>query len=141
MCYTVKVFGDKFETNKENAGYDLRAAEDAVVPARGRIKIDVNLRTSFSENLVAMVCSRSGLALNFGVHVIQDPGIIDSSYRGIYGVILANDSDKDYPVYKGNKIAQLLFVPIIHPNFVYTDSVEELGDSDRSEKGFGASGK
>ena len=80
---------------------------------------------------------RSGLALKHGVTVLNAPGTIDSGYRGEVGVILANFGDVDFPVKKGDKIAQLVIAPVTQPVIAETEFVDE---TDRGAGGFGSTG-
>lgn len=141
MSHTVKIFGTKFEENKENAGYDLKATVKTVVPARSRVLVKTGVKTSFSNDVQVEIRPRSGLALKEGITVLNTPGTIDSGYRGEYGVILFNTTDKDYEVNVGDKIAQAVFMPVIHPIFVYVDSPEKLDDSQRKDGAFGSTGR
>jgi len=89
--------------------------------------------------LVAVVASRSGLCLNSQIRVGQGLGIIDSDYLGEIGVILHNDGVNDYTVQPGERIAQLLFMPVVQVAFkVVTDFTSE---TDRGEGGFGHTGR
>ena len=80
---------------------------------------------------------RSGLALKHGVTVLNTPGTIDSGYRGEIGVILANFGDREFSVSKGDKVAQLVFAPVVQPEIEETDTID---DTDRGAGGFGSTG-
>ena len=120
-----------------DAGMDLRAREDGVVPARGRTLISTGLRLSLPRDCVAYVCSRSGLALNQGVTVLNAPGVVDSGYRGEVGVILFNTTDTDYHIAAGDKVAQLIVQRVVMPAWELT---KDLDDSSRGDGGFGSTG-
>ena len=80
---------------------------DCVVPARGKLLIETGIKIRFPERYYATINSRSGLAhKNF---VVAFPGVIDNDYRNSIKVILFNHSDVDFPVKKGDRIAQLIF--------------------------------
>ena len=85
----------------------------------------------------AQVRPRSGLALKHGVTVLNTPGTIDSGYRGEVGVILANFGDSDFPVAKGDRIAQLVIAPVTQAEVEGTDVIDE---TDRGTGGFGSTG-
>lgn len=143
MSFTVKIHstsGNKLVENKENAGYDLQSIEDLVIPAGQRALVKTGLFTEFSENLQIEIRPRSGLALKNGITVLNTPGTIDSSYRGEIGVILFNSGHDEFKVSAGDRIAQAVFMPVIHPNIGYVDSKEELGQSNRGTGGFGSTG-
>ena len=88
-------------------------------------------------NTEAQVRSRSGLALKKGVMVLNSPGTVDESYRGQIGVILYNSGKEPFDIKKGDRIAQLVIAPVLHPEVVVVD---ELSDTVRGEGGFGSTG-
>lgn len=83
--------------------------------------------------------SRSGLALNEGVAVANSPGLIDSGYRGEIKVILINHSAETVAIERGQRIAQLMVIPVPTLALVVVDSLPEAPD-DRGHQGFGSSG-
>jgi dUTP pyrophosphatase len=127
---------------KGSAGVDLVACiEEAIVIAGGMSQL---IGTGLSVNiqdpgLVAVVASRSGLCLNSQVRVGQGLGIIDSDYLGEIGVILHNDGTNDYIVQPGERIAQLLFMPVVQVDFKLVADFTTM--TDRGEGGFGHTGR
>ena len=121
-----------------DAGMDVRSVADMVIPRGGRALVPTGLVAIIPPMYEIQVRPRSGLALKHGVTVLNTPGTIDSGYRGEIGVILANFGDKDFPVAKGDKVAQLVFAPVVQPEVVETDVVDE---TDRGAGGFGSTGK
>ncbi len=119
-----------------DAGLDIKSAEDCVIPARGRRLVKTSLKLAVPPGHVGLLYSRSGLATDHGIEV--GAGCIDSPYRGEIGVLLHNFSDEDYPVVKGDRIAQLLTIPV---NLGLYREVEDLDETDRGDWGFGSSGK
>jgi dUTP pyrophosphatase len=125
------------EQEKPNdAGYDLRASCAISIPPNGRALVKTALRVAIPPSHVGMVCSRSGLALKKGVYVLNAPGIVDSGYRGEIGVVLRNTGDQYFDVSEGDRVAQLLFVPVTHPQFVFGI----LDETERGAGGFGSTG-
>ncbi len=124
-----------------SAAMDLRAciAESVTIPPKGRKLIGTGLAVNMNDpTIAAYVSSRSGLSLKNGVRVHQGFGLIDSDYHGEIGVILANDTDEPFVVQKGDRIAQLMFVPVIQ---VELDFIEEFSSvTERGEGGFGSTG-
>jgi len=144
MSQTVKFYkedGSAFEGTPDNAGYDLKATHDCEIPNLGRALIKTGIYTEFSDSLQLEIRSRSGLALKEGVFVLNSPGTIDSSYRGEIGVVLMNLSGQTFKVNKGDRIAQAVFMPVIHPIFVRVDSKDKLSSTERNAGGFGSTGK
>ncbi|MBI2670653.1 dUTP diphosphatase, partial [Candidatus Woesearchaeota archaeon] len=91
-----------------DAGLDLYAIEDFVIPARSRYTARTGIAIELPVGYEAQIRSRSGLASKHGVNVHNSPGTIDSGYRGEVMVILMNHDDKDYNAKKGDKIAQMI---------------------------------
>jgi dUTP pyrophosphatase len=125
-----------FSTSIENAGYDLRACECDIVQIGERKLIKTDLILQMPNNMFAKIESRSGLAMK---GIDARGGIIDAGYRNILGVILHNTSDIPFPINKGDRIAQLLFLPILHPNLIKINQ-KDLSNSERGTKGYGSSG-
>jgi dUTP pyrophosphatase len=125
-----------------DAGFDLRAAHDAVLFSDNIIVVETGLSVAVPDGYVGLLCSRSGLALNDGVDIVNCPGIIDSGYRGELKVILRKVGYKPnmariFHIKKYDRIAQLVIVPI--PT-IELEMVTELPPADRGTKGFGSSG-
>ena len=125
-----------------SAAMDLRACiEDVVtIPPGGRVLIETGIAINMMDpGLVAIVASRSGLSLKHGVRVAQGIGVIDADYHGEICVILANDSNTPYRVESGDRIAQLLFQPVIQVALNFVD--EFSTETARGTGGFGSTGK
>jgi len=122
-----------------SAGMDLCAAvhEDTVLQPGQRKLIPTGIRLAIPQGYEAQVRPRSGLALRDGVTVVNNPGTIDSDYRGIVQVILINLGDKPFVICRGDRIAQLVFAPVSKVSFVKTD---ELPETRRNNGGFGHTG-
>ena len=121
-----------------DAGADLRASHDAVVPAGDRVLVKTGCSLALPGGYVGLVHPRSGLALNHGITVLNSPGTIDAGYRGEIMVTLFNSSKEDFHISLGDRIAQLLIQQVSKADFV---RVEKLPQSDRGESGYGSSGK
>ena len=120
-----------------DAGMDVRSVEDLTIAPGKRALVHTGLVMLLPPKYEAQVRPRSGLALKSGVTVLTTPGTIDSGYRGEVGVILANFGDADFPVKKGDKIAQIVIAPVTQPEIVETTEVDE---TDRGSGGFGSTG-
>ena len=118
-----------------NAGFDLYAAEAGVVMPHGQEIVPVGIVTSFSAEYYMRVAPRSGLAAKNGIDVLA--GVIDSSYRGEWKVILRNNSNISYAYKVGDRIAQAIPEKISTEEFIF---VNELSDTVRGEGGFGSTG-
>ena len=125
-----------------SAGVDLVACiEQSIVISAGKnILIGSGLAVNIQDpGLVAVVASRSGLCLNNQIRVGQGLGIIDSDYHGEIGVILHNDGQSDYIVQPGERIAQLLFMPVVQVAFKLVEDFTTI--TDRGKGGFGHTGR
>jgi deoxyuridine 5'-triphosphate nucleotidohydrolase len=119
-----------------DTGLDVTSVEDKLIPARGSAVVDVGLKFAFIDpGFWVKVEGRSGLGFKHGI--IPHPGIIDQGYRGDAGVKLYNNTDKDYEVKSGDRIAQF----VVYKNYIVEVSEGEIMESRRGEKGFGSSGK
>lgn len=121
-----------------DAGMDIRSVEDLTIPAGKRALVHTGLVMALPPRYEAQVRPRSGLALKHGITVLNTPGTIDAGYRGEVGVILANFGDEDFKVSKGDKIAQVVIVPVTQPDEIV--EIEEIDETDRGAGGFGSTG-
>ena len=123
-----------------DAGIDLLAREDALIPCGGgRVLVPTGLAVAIPRGYAGFVLPRSGLALKHGISAANSPGLIDAGYRGELKVIVLNtDSSSDYQIKRGDRIAQLVFQKVERADFI---EVEELPGSDRGTDGFGSTGR
>ena len=89
------------------------------------------------KNVVAVICARSGLSAKHGIALANGIGVIDPDYRGELLVSVVNLSDQPYAFTDGERIAQLMFLPIIRGEFEFAES---LSDTERGAGGFGSTG-
>ena len=122
-----------------DAGLDLRAREDAIVPAAGgRVLVPTGIALALPRGYAGFVLPRSGLSLKYGVTVVNSPGLIDCAYRGeIKVVVLNTDPKNEYRITRGDRIAQLVVQQVAEVEWV---EVATLDDNDRGG-GFGHSGR
>lgn len=121
-----------------DAGLDLRAAEEAHIGPGERWKVGTGIAVEIPGGHAGLVVPRSGLAERHGISLVNSPGVIDAGYRGEIGVILLNtDPAEIFRVAPGDRIAQLVIVPVAELEPV---EVEALTESERGTGGFGSSG-
>lgn len=121
-----------------DAGADLTSAEAVVLAPGQRRLVGTGLAIALPAGHVGFVVPRSGLAAKHGITIVNAPGTIDSGYRGELKVALLNtDTTEPYAVQVGDRIAQLVVLPV--PPVTFT-RVTELPDSVRGQDGFGSSG-
>ncbi len=123
------------------AGADLIAAcppDAPVILAPGASAlIETGIAIALPQGLEAQIRPRSGLAVKYGVTVLNAPGTIDADYRGEIKVLLINHGSNAFEVQRGMRIAQLVVAPVLR---VYFDEVATLPDSERGSDGFGSTG-
>jgi dUTP pyrophosphatase len=120
-----------------DAGMDLYAVESVTLNPGERKLVGTGLKIQLPPNTEAQIRPKSGLALKKGITLLNTPGTVDEGYRGEVGVILINHSNEVYPVEIGQKIAQMVIMPVTR---VTVEKVDRLGASDRGEGGFGSTG-
>ncbi len=122
-----------------DAGIDLFARHDALLPAAGgRLLMPTGVAIAIPDGYCGLVLPRSGLALKYGISVVNAPGLVDSTYRGELKVVLLNtDPIDDYEITRGDRIAQIVIQKVEH---VQWNVVTALGGDDRGG-GFGHSGR
>ena len=126
--------------SREAAGADLYAClEEAVTILPGRTeKIPTGIALEVPRGCAGLVFARSSMGTKRGLAPANKVGVIDSDYRGEVLVMLHNHSDQPQTVEPGERVAQLLIVPVCTPGFL---EVAELGDTDRGTGGFGSTGR
>ncbi|HEY7585715.1 MAG TPA: dUTP diphosphatase [Candidatus Deferrimicrobiaceae bacterium] len=121
------------------AGMDLRADIEAeiVLPPMGRALVPTGISVALPAGVEAQVRPRSGLAARHGVTCLNSPGTVDSDYRGEIRVVLVNLGSEPFPVRRGDRIAQLVFSPVLRASLRIVD---DLDPTTRGEGGFGHTG-
>ncbi len=121
-----------------DAGADLVAAEALVLQPGERALVGTGVRIQLPLGYAAFVVPRSGLATKHGITIVNSPGTVDAGYRGEIKVTLLNtDLREPYEIAVGDRIAQLIVMPVTRARFLPVDS---LDDSDRGAGGFGSTG-
>jgi len=121
-----------------DAGFDLHAAEGAVLAPGERISVGTGVAVAIPEGRAGLVLPRSGLALRHGIALVNAPGLIDAGYRGELRVLLLNtDTEATFEVTAGDRIAQLVLVRHESPTL---EEVASLDETPRGTGGFGSSG-
>ena len=118
-----------------DAGLDLFSPETVIIPPKGAVTIDTLVHIELPMNTVGFLKSKSGLNVKYG---IQSEGVIDVGYVGSIRAKLYNHSGEEYKVNKGDKITQLVILPILTPDL---ELVDELDETERGTGGFGSTGR
>lgn len=121
-----------------DAGVDLRARISVVLAPGERALVPTGIAVAIPDGYAGLVVPRSGLAVRAGIGVVNAPGLIDAGYRGEVGVVLINHGGDPVEIERGERIAQLVVVPVVVGEFV---EVDELPASARGAGGFGSTGR
>lgn len=139
----IKLLSDKAKVptrgSEYAAGWDLYAASSTTIPPHSTVKVSTDIAIEIPEHWWGGIFARSGLATKQGLRPANCVGVIDSDYRGPLIVALHNDTDQVKKILSGDRIAQLIFLPMcyIHDWTI----VDELSTTERGDGGFGHSGK
>lgn len=121
-----------------DAGADLRSTQSLVLQPGERALIGTGVAIALPDGYAAFIVPRSGLAAKHGITVVNSPGTVDAGYRGeIKVTILNTDRNTPFEIQAGDRIAQMIIMPVTRAHFV---PVESLPGSDRGAGGFGSTG-
>lgn len=121
-----------------SAGMDLRSADHLTLKPGGRALVATGIAIALPDHYEAQVRPRSGLAVKYGITVLNSPGTIDADYRGEIKVPLINLGAEDFVIARGDRIAQMVVAPVTIAELV---EVETLDETFRGAGGFGSSGR
>jgi dUTP pyrophosphatase len=122
------------------SGADICAfiSDPVTIMSGSRALIPTGVFAEIPTGYEIQVRPRSGLALKYGITVLNSPGTIDSDYRGEIGIVLVNHGDKPFVVENGERIAQIVVAAVHQVSFVQKG---KLSETDRGEGGYGSTGK
>ena len=126
------------KAHKEDACFDLRASEQITIPSHGFGTARTELAIRIPSGHVGLIMSRSGLASNRGVFVLNAPGVIDAEYSGEIKIVLGNMDDNNYLVERGDKSAQFTVMPLMQLSMLRGDNMVWTGM--RGDRGLGSTG-
>ena len=134
-----EVITPKYKTDG-SSGVDLSAflEKKVVIKPNSSELIPTGLQVAIPEEFEIQIRPRSGLAAKESIGVLNSPGTIDSDYRGELKIILFNHGNKDFIINNGDRIAQMVLVPILKMEF---EEVDRLPNTLRGQGGFGSTGK
>lgn len=125
-----------YRAHRTDAGLDLRSREDKIVPAHSSAAFSTGVHIKLPERTAGLLVSKSGLNV---LHDITSTGLIDEGYDGEIVVKLMNHGDEDYHVHSGDKISQLVLIPVMYEGIEIVDDLRQ--NSERGSDGFGSSGR
>jgi dUTP pyrophosphatase len=125
---------------KTDSGFDLYSTEEIVIGPLGRALIPTGICFDIVMGQELQVRSKSGLAINQGLFVLNSPGTVDAGYTGEVKVIIFNTNNFSVTIKKGMKVAQGVICPIISTEWLELIEVSEIKEKDRNSNGFGSTG-
>ena len=123
-----------------DSGFDLYSTENMYVEPFGRVLVPTGIHFDIPDGYEIQIRSKSGLALNQGLMVLNSPGTVDQGYTGEIKVIIFNTTQELIDINKGQKIAQGVLSPVVCGKWITLKKVKNIEDKDRSDKGFGSTG-
>jgi len=123
-----------------DSGFDLHSIVEMVIPPFGRALIPTGLKFDIDEGYELQVRTKSGLAINHGLIVLNSPGTVDCGYTGEVQVIVFNTNQTEFTITKGMKVAQGVLSPVVNGRWVQLMEVEDVIEKDRGDNGFGSTG-
>jgi dUTP pyrophosphatase len=123
-----------------DSGMDLYSSEKITINGFGRSLVPTGIRFDIPENYEIQIRSKSGLAINQGLMVLNSPGTVDQGYTGEIKVIIFNTNNYPVEISKGQKIAQAVMCPVVCGKWIDLQEVKNIDSKDRDDNGFGSTG-
>jgi dUTP pyrophosphatase len=123
-----------------DSGFDFYSTEEIVLPPFGRALVPTGLCFDLPVGYEMQVRTKSGLAINQGLMVLNSPGTIDRGYQGEIKVIVFNTNNHELIIPKGMKVGQGVVCPVLTGEDVLFDQVNEFEPKERGDNGFGSTG-
>jgi dUTP pyrophosphatase len=121
-----------------DSGFDLHSVQDLEIPPFGRILVPTGLSFDIKDGYEIQVRSKSGLAINQGLMVLNSPGTVDNGYTGEVQVIVFNTNNYIVTIPKGMKVGQAVLCPVVNGKWVDLVNKESVSEKDRGDNGFGS---
>lgn len=123
-----------------DSGFDLYSVEEIEVKPFGRVLVPTGLAFDIKDGYEIQVRSKSGLAINQGLFVLNSPGTVDSGYIGEVKVIIFNTNQESFTIKKGMKVAQGVLSPVVNGKWVNLLKKSQITNKERGDNGFGSTG-
>ena len=139
----VKLHPDAFDPKynyETDSGFDLHAVEEVEIPAFGRALVPTGISFDIKDGYEIQVRSKSGLAINQGLMILNSPGTVDNGYSGEVKGILFNTNNHPVTITKGMKIGQAVLCPVVNGKWVNLIQQNKINEKDRGNNGFGSTG-
>jgi len=129
---------DPFYNYISDSGFDLYSTEEIEIPAFGRVLVPTGLSFDIKDGYEIQVRTKSGLAINQGLMVLNSPGTVDNGYLGEVKVIVFNTNQTPFTIKKGMKVGQAVLCPVVNGKWVNLVKKNKHSEKDRGDKGFGS---
>jgi dUTP pyrophosphatase len=123
-----------------DSGFDLHSVEDVVIPPFGRALVPSGLCFDIKDGFEIQVRTKSGLAINQGLMVLNSPGTVDNGYTGEVKGIIFNTNPTEVKIPKGMKFGQAVVCPVVNGAWVELNQVAKINKKERGSNGFGSTG-
>jgi dUTP pyrophosphatase len=123
-----------------DSGFDLHSVEDVIIPAFGRALVPSGLSFDIKDGFEIQVRTKSGLAINQGLMVLNSPGTVDNGYTGEVKGIIFNTNPTEVKIPKGMKFGQAVVCPVVNGDWVELNQVDQINKKERGANGFGSTG-
>jgi dUTP pyrophosphatase len=123
-----------------DSGFDLHSVEDILIPAFGRALVPSGLSFDIKDGFEIQVRTKSGLAINQGLMVLNSPGTVDNGYTGEVKGIIFNTNSTEVKIPKGMKFGQAVVCPVVNGAWVELNQVDQINKKERGANGFGSTG-
>ena len=123
-----------------DSGFDLHSVNEITISAFGRALVPTGLAFDIETGHEIQVRTKSGLAINQGLMVLNSPGTVDCGYTGEVKAIIFNTNPHEFTITKGMKVAQGVYCPVANGEWVNLNEVKTIKEKDRKANGFGSTG-
>lgn len=123
-----------------DSGFDLHSVEEVTIPPFGRALVPTGISFDIKDGYEVQVRSKSGLAINQGLMILNSPGTVDNGYTGEVKGIIFNTNNHPVTITKGMKIGQAVLCPVVNGKWVELVEKNKINSKDRGDKGFGSTG-
>ena len=123
-----------------DSGFDLHSVDEIEIPAFGRALVPTGLSFDIQDGYEIQVRTKSGLAINQGLMVLNSPGTVDNGYTGEVKAIIFNTNPTSVTIPKGMKVGQAVLCPVVNGGWVDLQQTNKLNEKERGSNGFGSTG-
>jgi len=123
-----------------DSGFDLHSIDTIEIPAFGRALVPTGLSFDIQDGYEIQVRTKSGLAINQGLMVLNSPGTVDNGYTGEVKAIIFNTNPTSFTIPKGMKVGQAVLCPVVNGGWVDLQQINKINDKERGSNGFGSTG-